>query len=144
MSSLEQTIPPSDAPRSKSQPIGLTILDWMLIVLAVATSAFALLGSRVETAAEPVFEIADAQSSEGDRLKIEIDNANQVNLGGQSVKDVQALVERIKARNDLRQATISADEDALFATTDWVATTLINSGVDQVQIVTGKRVDTTE
>jgi len=144
MSSPEQTAQPSEIPPSKRQPIGLTILDWVLIVLAVATSAIALLGSRSKTAAEPIFEVAEAESSAGDRLKIEIDGTNQVNLAGQSIKDVQSLVERIKARNDLRQATIVADEDALFAAIDWVATTLINSGVDQVQVVTGERVDTTE
>lgn len=144
MSSPEQTTQPSELPLSKRQPIGLTILDWVLIVLAVATSAIALLGSRSKTAAEPNFEITDVESSAGDRLKIEIDGTNQVNLAGQSVKEVQTLVELIKARNDLRQATIVADEDTLFATTDWVATTLINSGVDRVQVVTGKRVETKE
>ena len=144
MSSQEQAIRPSDMPLSKRQPIGLKILDWLLIVLAVATSAFALLGSRSRVVAEPIFEIADAASSEGDQLQIEIDDANQVNVGGQSIKDVQALVERIQDRRAVRQVTISADENALFATTDWVATTLINCGVDQVQIVTNKRADTTE
>ena len=144
MSSQEQTIRPNDAAFSKPQPIGLTILDWLLIVLAVGTSAFALLGSRSKFVAEPMFEIADADASGGDRLQIEIDETNQVKLAGQPVKDVQTLVERIRDRNDVWQATISADKDALFATTDWVATTLINSGVDQVQIVTRKRVETTE